>query len=380
MRPVSIRVGAVGDISFEGPLADRPTSAVFADVQTSMHGHDVMVANLECVLTNEGDPIPGKCTLRGNPGWARALRDAGVDVVSLANNHAMDYGERGLADTMEALDEVGIKYVGAGRNAYEACAPLLLETRRGRVAFLARTAVFVSARTYATDREAGVAYFDLQETVAAVRSLRSQADLIVALIHWGLEEYEYPSPDQRAIARQLVDAGVDALIGHHPHVLQGSERYKSSIICYSLGNFVFNEFDWWLSKPGQEPTKVPSPLSEANRKSVIATYEWNTRGFPGCVETYTRSDADGRVVRDPSRGRARDAHKRNAALQRRCYQGWWRLYAIRREWSLRLGEHLATRRIVSNLHRVRPRHVIDLVHSLRRSARIVAEKSTSPYQ
>jgi hypothetical protein len=380
MTTASLSLGFVGDIAFEGPLADRTNAPVFEAVHSKLRRHDLMVANLECVLTNGGSPIPGKCTLRGNPVWARVLRSAGVDVVSLANNHIMDFGAAGLLDTLEALDEAGIRYVGAGRNATEACAPLLVATEHGKVAFISRTGVFVAAPTHATDDRPGVAPFELSEAAEAIRSVRAQVDRVVVLIHWGLEEYDHPSPEQRLTARQLIDAGADAVIGHHPHVLQGHEHYAGGFIAYSLGNFVFNEFDWWLTTAGAPPLKLFSELSEDNRKGVIGSLEWHSGEPAQYIESYTRVAPDGTVVFDQAASRAREAASRNRALSGRYYAPWWRLYAARREWGLRLREQMGGKRVLMNLHRVRPRHVFELFRNLRRSARIVSEKSTSPYQ
>src|SRR4051812_43498982 len=121
-----LRLAAVGDISFEGPDADRPGMETFAHVAGILRQATLAVANLECALTSRGTPIPGKCTLRGNPGWAAILAQAGIGVVSLANNHVMDYGPEGLSSTLDALRHAGIAAVGAGATKQEACAPLIV--------------------------------------------------------------------------------------------------------------------------------------------------------------------------------------------------------------------------------------------------------------
>jgi len=173
------------------------------------------------------------------PRFLDALKRAGIGVVTLANNHVYDYGDEGLFDTFLYLDSAGIRYVGAGRNAAEAHRPYTF----------ARDSQSVSILGYygggeapaATNSRAGVARRDLQlikRDVGAIKEADS-ASYVVVVLHWGDEKAEEPSQGQRTFARALIDAGVDAVIGHHPHVLQGIERYRNGVIVYSLGNFVF---------------------------------------------------------------------------------------------------------------------------------------------
>lgn len=375
----SFRLSTVGDISFEGSEADYPSIDCFKDITGIFHQSDLVVGNLECALIGKGDAIPGKCTLRGSPQWASVMRTAGINLVSLANNHVMDYGTQGLLTTIGALSQTGIRHVGAGMNRREACAPLFLEVRGKRIAFFARSSVIVSAPTYANENEPGIAFLDLEEASAAIRSHRSEADLLILLLHWGIEEYAYPSPTQRQLARQLVDAGVDVILGHHPHVLQGFEYYNSAFIAYSLGNFVFNEFEWTYTSPNRAVSRQVSTLSPANRKGIIATLEWTGAEDPFVATTWTKIEQRGGVRVDPDPTRETEMEILSAATLRHWYGLWWRWYAMQREWSLRLGGQLSFRRIVANLHRLRLHHLMDVFGSLRRSVRIVSEKTTNPY-
>jgi hypothetical protein len=379
-RSASFRLSAVGDISFEGSEADSPSPDCFGDLTRIFHRSDLVVGNLECVLVHKGDAIPGKCTLRGSPQWASIMRNAGIGLVSLANNHVMDYGKQGLFSTIEALSQAGIRYIGAGRNRREACSPLFLDVAGRRIAFLARSAVIVSAPTYAGENDPGVAFLDAEETAATIWSCRLQADLVILLAHWGVEEYSYPSPTQRQLARQFVDAGVNIILGHHPHVLQGFEYYQSALIAYSLGNFVFNEFKWTYIFPDGAVSRQVSPLSPENRKGIIATLEWTGLEGPVVTATYTRIEPHGRVCVDADPARKPETEVLSAGMLRRCYRLWWQWYAIHREWSLRLGEQISFPRIITNLRRLRLRHLNDVFGSLRRSARIVSEKTTNPYE
>lgn len=379
-RSTAFRLSAVGDISFEGSEADHPHIDCFRDVTRIFDRSDLVVGNLECALVYKGDAIPGKCTLRGSPQWASIMRGAGIGLVSLANNHIMDYGKQGLFSTIEALSRAGIRYVGAGRNRREACSPLFLGVAGKRIAFLARSAVIVTAPTIAGEDDPGVAFLDAEECAATIRSCRSRADIVILLIHWGLEEYSYPSPTQRKLARRFVDAGVDVILGHHPHVLQGFEYYGSAFVAYSLGNFIFNEFEWTYIFPDGAASRQVSPLSPENRKGVIATLEWTGIEGPMIAATYTRIESHGQVRVDTDPAHGADAKVLSSGIFRHWYRLWWHWYAIQREWGLRLGEQMSFRRIITNLHRLRLSHLIDVLGSLRRAVRIVSEKTTNPYE
>jgi poly-gamma-glutamate capsule biosynthesis protein CapA/YwtB (metallophosphatase superfamily) len=218
--------------------------AAGADVGMAFHGFtlfrnsDVAVVNLENPVTTRGAKIPKTFNFRMHPRFLRAIKDAGISAVSLANNHVFDYGREGLEDTFRWLDSAGISYVGAGRNSASAHVPFTF-CRGGQT-----VAVF----GYYGGREApgagrnsgGVARRELPLITRDIRLAREAgATYIVVILHWGTEKAEIPDASQRLFAHSLIDAGVDAVIGHHSHVLQGVERYRSGIIVYSLGNFVF---------------------------------------------------------------------------------------------------------------------------------------------
>lgn len=375
----ALRLAAVGDLSFEGARADRPDAACLADVAHVLHGATLGIGNLECVLTHGGSPVPGKCTLRGAPAWAAELKRAGIGLVSLANNHAMDYGPDGLASTRDALRQAGIHAVGAGRHLHEARAPYMLDLAGRRVTFLARTSVPVSSPSSATAARPGVAWLDEKETMSAIADCRREADVVVLLLHAGLEEYRYPSPGQRAQTRRFVDAGADVIFGCHPHVVQGVERHGPAVVAHSLGNFVFSEFDWsYEGRDGQVVTERAT-LSDANRQGMIATVEWDVTTTPAVHLTLTRIE-NGVVRRDAEPKRALEVATLTAAMARGGYAAWWPAYAMGREWDLRLRAHVAPALIIGNLHRVRFRHLKEVVGLMRRSSRLVSESSTNPYE
>ena len=367
---------AVGDISFYGRNCDNPRKDVFSSVKHFFRSADLIVCNLENPLTGIGSPTPGKCTLRGAPDWAVLMKEAGINLVSLANNHMMDYGAEGLYDTICALDLSGIRHVGAGENKEEACAPVFVSAGEMSIAFLARSSVIVSSQSYAGHSTPGVAFLEPDELIHNIKICKKKADLVVVLLHWGLEDYAYPTPAQKSIARQLVEAGADAILGHHPHVLQGIQRINESVIAYSLGNFLFDDFMW---KPCEGYNEMMFTLSVSNRRGMILQMSWNETKNLECSEVFTRINADGHIVPDSVSDRTAEFKTISKGINRPLYSYWWRLYALSREWDLRVKHKLNFERIRGNIWKIRPRHIKELMQSLRKSTNIARGKSTNPY-
>jgi poly-gamma-glutamate capsule biosynthesis protein CapA/YwtB (metallophosphatase superfamily) len=370
----------VGDLSFEGPRADRPAPEWFASVAPAFRKADLTIGNLESPLVDRGTAIPGKCTLRGTTKWAGVLRDAGIGLVTLANNHTMDYGPEGLRSTMHALTDAGIQFVGAGLDSTQACAPALLDIGGVRLACLGRTSVIVEAPTRAGRGTPGIAWLDQDETCSAIRRCRQQADLVLLLVHWGLEEYRYPSPAQRRLARALVAAGADVIVGHHPHVVQGIERIGSSVVMYSLGNFVFSNFEWQYRLENGTPVKTTTILTEEDRQGLLARLT-RSRDRQLSLQLHpTRIDPQQGAQLDPALTRTDEIHVLSSALDHALYRPWWYAYSVRREWALRLGRTLSPKRLFTRLHKLRLHHLLELVASLRRSTKIVSECSRNPFE
>lgn len=205
----------------------------------------VAFGNLESPLTKrtfpEADkgPAGGDIHLKGNPDYAFLLTEAGFDVVSLANNHIMDYGDGGLRDTMHYLDQQEIKYCGAGVDPGAAFAPAEVDLDGYKIHFLAFNGV-APADYNAAAGKAGTAPLTEDAVVSGIAASSGKANLVVVSLHWGEENMAYPSSEQVRMAHRFVDAGADVIVGHHPHVLQGVESYNNGIIAYSLGNFLFD--------------------------------------------------------------------------------------------------------------------------------------------
>jgi poly-gamma-glutamate synthesis protein (capsule biosynthesis protein) len=200
---------------------------------------DIAMVNLENPVTTRGKRVPKPYNFRMHPRFLRALTDCGIDIVTIANNHVFDYGKEGLFDTISYLDSSGVKHVGAGRDYREAYRPVLFHIRGRTIGFLGYYGG--GEAPGAGKNRPGVARRDLPRVRDAILALKNtlHADYIVVNLHWGTEKARFPDNEQSAFARNVIDAGADAVIGHHPHVLQGIERYHDGVIAYSLGNFIF---------------------------------------------------------------------------------------------------------------------------------------------
>ncbi len=246
-EPVELRIAAVGDIMLGGtgtPEFQRfGYDYPFEKTRALLKQSHIVFGNLEGPLTHaDHAPVAKKYLYRSPPEKvAPALLNAGFNVVSLANNHAMDQGAEGLKHTLDALDLVGIKHTGAGMNLAEARKPAIIESRGARVAFLAYTLTFPE-EFWATPDRPGSPFGHEAQVRADITAAKSQADIVLVSFHWGQEGKTELRDYQRSLGRAAIDAGAAAVIGHHPHVLQGVERYKNGVILYSLGNFAFGTY------------------------------------------------------------------------------------------------------------------------------------------
>ena len=214
----------------------------YANVLPFLTKPDLMAANLETPITERGLPATNKSfVFKGSPQSLPALKEAGFDIVNLANNHTLDQGVEGLLDTVNHLDEANIANMGAGRNDTEAFKPVILEAKGVRVAYLGLTRVVpVGSWKAEKDRPGLAETYDATRALKAIRGAKKQADIVVVMVHWGIERSDSPNAVQKELAHAYIDAGADLIIGSHPHVLQGFEQYKGKWISYSLGNFIFN--------------------------------------------------------------------------------------------------------------------------------------------
>lgn len=203
---------------------------------------DFSIGNLECPVATSGAPVDKVYTFRAAPSTLPLLRQH-FDAVSVANNHSGDYGAGAFQETLERLRGVGLPYFGGGQDLTQAHAPLLLRKHGLTIALLGYDDFHPRSFEAAPDR-AGVAWADdPQITLDIARARADGADVVVPFLHWGWENEPTPSDRQRELSRALIDAGASAVIGAHPHVVQGAEMYRGKPIVYSLGNFVFDLLD-----------------------------------------------------------------------------------------------------------------------------------------
>jgi poly-gamma-glutamate capsule biosynthesis protein CapA/YwtB (metallophosphatase superfamily)/outer membrane protein assembly factor BamB len=233
----------LGDVvpgrSMEAQLARYGPAYAWQGLDPLLAEADLAVANLECVLTTQGKPLGKPYVIRAHPRWGETLTEAGFDLVTLANNHALDYGPPGLEETLSTVQTLHIGVVGAGSSREAAHSPALFALKGIRVAVLGYAAARWngSADVPATDR---LAWAEPAAVQADVRAVRDQADLVVVLLHAGTEYAAKPSSGQVAVAHAAIDAGADLVVGHHPHVTQSVERYGDGLIVYSLGDALFD--------------------------------------------------------------------------------------------------------------------------------------------
>jgi 2',3'-cyclic-nucleotide 2'-phosphodiesterase (5'-nucleotidase family) len=248
-RPASsaspdITLAFAGDVHFTGRtlklLADPATA--FGPISAVFRSADFSAVNLETAVTNGGTPQPKTYHFRAPATAFTALRDAGIDMVTMANNHVLDYGQAGLANTLAAVKAARFPYVGIGVNAAAAWAPYVVTIKGVKIAIIGVSQVAELASSWvATDIRPGEANaIDLPRTLAAVRAAKRLASVVIVFMHWGTEGTSCPNPDQLSLARQLSAAGASIIIGAHAHMLQGSGWLGHTFVAYGMGNFL-----WW---------------------------------------------------------------------------------------------------------------------------------------
>jgi poly-gamma-glutamate synthesis protein (capsule biosynthesis protein) len=228
-------------------LSDRvkadPTN-LLAPIMPVLSGADLAMVNLETAITERGDPVSGKNFHFRSPAASfTALEAAGVDVVNMANNHALDYGPVGMQDTFDAISSSQFPVVGIGHDASEAYRPYRTEINGQRIAIFGALDWLEPALIplwSATDTQAGVALsIERTRLLAAVRAARPEVDTLVVFMHWGIEETHCASPEQQGLAEALITAGADIILGSHEHREFGAGRVGTALVAYGLGNFVY---------------------------------------------------------------------------------------------------------------------------------------------
>jgi poly-gamma-glutamate capsule biosynthesis protein CapA/YwtB (metallophosphatase superfamily) len=289
----------VGDIM----LADTPGKVVksgrdpFAPTAPLLDTADIRVGNLESLIATTGTPVPGKpFTFRAHP-RALPLLKRHFDAVALANNHSGDYGPLAFGEMLGFLDRKGIAYFGGGRTLAEAHRPLVIERKGLRIALLSYNEF--SPRSFEADVDKpGIAWSEDEQVRLDIATARTayRADLVIPFMHWGWEQERTASQRQRQLARLMVDAGADAVVGGHPHVTQDVEQYRGKPIVYSLGNFLFDSF-----------------TDAANNTGWVLRMELDRQGVRAWRTSSTRIDHEGTPHPAPKLGETCWARGQNEA-------------------------------------------------------------------
>ncbi|BBL67625.1 CapA family protein [Methanoculleus chikugoensis] len=241
----SVRLRAVGDVLLWMRNGKRP----FALVQHELRQKDLLFGNLETVLSESGTERKKRWVNTTPPAAGEYLREAGFDILSVANNHTLDMGREGFEKTLEGLEARGIAYVGGGRGD-EKLPGLIVERSGIRFGFLAYT-----TGRFRSPPGVTVAKLKRKSVIEDIRALKERTDHVIVSLHWGIENTYYPSPDQVRLAHAFIENGATLILGHHSHTIQGLERYKGGLIAYSLGNF---QFDTEIFKEGINSTMILS--------------------------------------------------------------------------------------------------------------------------
>jgi poly-gamma-glutamate synthesis protein (capsule biosynthesis protein) len=281
-----------GDTHFEGNLGSLLVSdpdGMFAPIAPVLSGADVAMVNLETAIATGGRPDPKNFDFRAPPSAFEALRAAGVDAVTMANNHGRDYGPAGLAETLAAKAQTPLIVLGIGANATEAYRPWLTTVKGQRLAIFAATDVLddwlIDAWT-ATDDRPGLASTKgaaVDRLLAGIRAVRPVADTVVVDLHWGVENSTCPSPRQQELARTLVDAGADVVVGSHSHRVETAGRLDGALVDYGLGNFAF------YNESG--PSGVSGVLRVTMTGRDVDAYEWVPARISGGIPRPLSGDA-----------------------------------------------------------------------------------------
>jgi poly-gamma-glutamate capsule biosynthesis protein CapA/YwtB (metallophosphatase superfamily) len=247
--PAVAHLAAVGDIMLDRALGNAIRAGQidfpFAQMRDLLQSADYTVGNMESALGNIGAPVEKSYPFQAPPDAAQSLAQAGFDLVSLANNHGMDYGSEALLQALTLLDAAGVATIGAGADNTAAHAPVRKTINGIDFAFLGYVNVPVEVNGFdtavwtAAPAVPGLAWGTIPGITADVQAVRDEVDHVVVLLHSGYEYVEPPSEAQLALSRAAIDAGATLVIGHHAHILQGIEFYNAGIIAYGLGNFAF---------------------------------------------------------------------------------------------------------------------------------------------
>ena len=294
-----------GDVHFEGILKSKLAAnppGVLAPIEPTLHDADLAVVNLETAVTTGGAAARKQFVFSARPSAFQALRGGGVDLASMANNHGMDYGEAGLRDSLAAAERHRFPVIGIGLDGKQAYRPFRRTINGQRIAVIGATQVLdnelIGAWTAGPGKPGLASAKEVPRLLQEVRQARRTADTVVVFLHWGVELERCPTTDQRTLAKQLVAAGADVVVGGHAHRLLGAGRMGKALVSYGLGNFVWystrdvttqtgvllvtatgQRIDDYRFVPARIVSGAPRPLSGAARRGALASW----RSLRGCT-------------------------------------------------------------------------------------------------
>jgi poly-gamma-glutamate synthesis protein (capsule biosynthesis protein) len=247
-RPVAasgdVTLAFAGDVHFAARVARllKDPATTFGPITSVLKSAEFTAVNLETPVTIRGQPQPKTYHFAAPPAAFTALRDAGVHLVTIANNHILDYGQSGLADTLASAKAAHFPYVGAGVNAAAAWAPYMTTINGTKIAIVgvSQVAELASSWVATANRPGEANAIDLGQTLAAVRAAKRLARVVIVFMHWGTEGMACPDQNQLSLAPKLAAAGASIIIGSHAHMLQGSGWLGHTFVAYGMGNFL-----WW---------------------------------------------------------------------------------------------------------------------------------------
>ena len=258
-----------------------------------MRDCDYTMVNQEFAFSTRGEPMEDKqYTFRSDPSYVKIFNQLGVDMVTLANNHTLDYGTEALLDSCTTLEESGIRYVGAGENMERAKQIEYVDINGHRIAFIGASRVIPVADWNATSTKPGMlTTYDPTLTLEQIKIANENADYVFIYVHWGKERETTPEEYQRTMAKQYIDAGADAVIGSHSHCLQGIEYYEGKPILYSLGNYIFGTSQYQtavalLTVDGEGQVELKfQPCTASGGKTSLLTNEEEIKEFNSYMES-----------------------------------------------------------------------------------------------
>ncbi|SES92328.1 CapA family protein [Paenibacillus sp. NFR01] len=241
----TVTLAFAGDILLDGFVGEQidkyGVNFPFAKVAPVLKKADLAFANLETPVSLKGEPAVKSFVFRSKPATLGGLVYAGIDGVTLANNHILDYGPAAMLDTLDYLDQYKIGHTGAGRNSTAAFKPFVRTIKGKTISIIGASRVLSGPSWHAGPNHAGAAQaYTAEPLVSAVKQAAETSDYTIVYLHWNQEFKDYPEKDSRTLAKKLIDSGADLVLGAHSHCLMGIEYYKHKPIYYSLGNFVFN--------------------------------------------------------------------------------------------------------------------------------------------